>query len=420
MNENQGGFMQNSSDTYVEQKEVKKEDNAFDYKLMQSSETSNDGYCSFSQVNPIFKETLDAVTTEDENGCKMLNQYVIKQKIGVGSFGTVSRCIDTLTGKAIKDFSKIRLRKAYEFSCFKKPRSISNSFVSDHVSFYRNSSNHSQKDNPLDFIQKEVTIMKKINHRNIVRLIEVLDDPHGDSLYMANKVLEMCEKGVVMNMDINNVVSPYSESKCRKWFRDLILGIEYLHAHGICHCDIKPGNLLLSKDGTLKISDFGISKMFTKDDDAFYKVKGTPAFMAPELCILDHVVSCKAADIWSMGITLWCLAFGYLPFNDSDIMKLYDMIKTQKIEVPHHVSFQLKDLFEKILEKDPEKRIKMNGLRQHDWVTLNGEDPMISYKENTMGIIEEITDKDFNTAICTIQKASDKTSSAEVYANAIF
>ncbi|CCJ29212.1 unnamed protein product, partial [Pneumocystis jirovecii] len=277
---------------------------------------------TFFHDKPHFKETLDAVTTENDDGCKMLNQYLIKQKIGKGSYGTVNWCIDTLTGKeyAIKDFSKIQLRKVHKCSRFQQPKLSSGSFLSDDFPFYRNLCNHAESDNPLYFIQKEINIMKKINHKNIVSMIEVLDDPHGDSLYM-----ELCEKGVVMDMDVNNAISPYSENECRKWFRDLIL----VHAHGICHCDIKPENLLLSKDGTLKIADFGISKTFTGDNDSFCRIKGTPAFMAPELCVFDHVVSCKAADIWSMGITLWCLAFGYLPFNESDIMKLYDIIKTQ-------------------------------------------------------------------------------------------
>lgn len=278
----------------------------------------------------------------------------------------------------------MRLRKVYEHSRFSVFEPESNSFICNNTPFYRQkSNNHTQNSSPLSYIREEITIMKKINHKNIVSMIEILDDPHGDSLYI---VLEMCEKGVLMNIDVNKVVNPYSETECRKWFRDLILGIEYLHAHGICHCDIKPGNLLLSKDGILKISDFGISKMFTKDNDSFHKIKGTPAFMAPELCFFENqVVSCKAIDIWSMGITLWCLRFGYLPFNDTNIMKLYDMIKTQEIIIPDHTLPSLKDLFEKILEKDPKKRIKMHDLRQHRWVTLEGKDAMISYEENTKG-----------------------------------
>lgn len=80
------------------------------------------------------------------------------------------------------------------------------------------------KANPLHLIKEEIAIMKKLNHPNLVSLVEVLDDPEEDSLYM---VLEMCKKGVVMKVGLGDVADPYDSEKCRHWFRDLILGIEY-------------------------------------------------------------------------------------------------------------------------------------------------------------------------------------------------
>lgn len=82
-----------------------------------------------------------------------------------------------------------------------------------------------QKDNQaLDLIKEEIAIMKKLNHNNVVSLIEVLDDPGEDSLYM---VLEMCKKGVVMKVGLDEPAEPYEEETCRCWFRDMILGMEY-------------------------------------------------------------------------------------------------------------------------------------------------------------------------------------------------
>lgn len=78
--------------------------------------------------------------------------------------------------------------------------------------------------NPLYLIRGEMAILKKLDHENVINLIEVLDDPEGDSLYM---VFEMCEKGVVMKVDLDRRAEPYSEERCRLWFRDMILGIEY-------------------------------------------------------------------------------------------------------------------------------------------------------------------------------------------------
>lgn len=95
------------------------------------------------------------------------------------------------------------------------------------------------------------------------------------------------------------------------------------------HRDIKPDNLLLTEDDVLKIADFGVSEIFEKNTPMVTaKVAGSPAFLPPELCIVGHGdVSGAAADIWSMGVTLYCLLFGCLPFNHRGVLELYEGIK---------------------------------------------------------------------------------------------
>jgi [calcium/calmodulin-dependent protein kinase] kinase len=102
-----------------------------------------------------------------------------------------------------------------------------------------------------------------------------------------------------------------------------------VHAQGIVHRDIKPDNLLLTADDVLKIVDFGVSEMFEKNAPMVTaKSAGSPAFLPPELCVVGHGdVSGAAADIWSMGVTLYCLLFGRLPFNHRSMMELYEGIK---------------------------------------------------------------------------------------------
>lgn len=233
----------------------------------------------------------------------------------------------------------------------------------------------------LFLIREEIAIMKKLNHPNLVRLIEVLDDPEEDSLYM---VLEMCKKGVVMKVGLNETAPPYSKEECRYWFRDLILGIEYcqcrlsfltcilwlislhiVHSQGVVHRDIKPDNLLLTEDNVLKIVDFGVSEMFEKPGNMrTAKPAGSPAFLPPELCIAKHGdVDGKAADIWSMGISLYCLYYGRLPFERAGVLDMYEAIKTEKPPTPEDEDPQFVDLITKLLEKDPEKRITMDQLR---------------------------------------------------------
>ena len=203
--------------------------------------------------------------------------------------------------------------------------------------------------------------MKKLNHHNLVSLYEVLDDPTEDSLYM---VLEMCKKGVVMRVGMNETADPYDSENCRCWFRDLILGIEYLHAQGVVHRDIKPDNLLLTEDDVLKIVDFGVSEMFEKSSDMMTaKSAGSPAFLPPELCVSGHGgISGKAADIWSMGVTLYCLYYGKIPFEKTAVLELYEAIKNDDPEI-RECDDDFADLMRRLLEKDPSKRIQMLELR---------------------------------------------------------
>lgn len=222
---------------------------------------------------------------------------------------------------------------------------------------------HESGGNPLYLIKEEIAIMKKLNHNNLVSLVEVLDDPDEDSLYM---VLEMCKKGVVMKVGVDERADPYDEESCRCWFRDLILGIEYLHAQGVVHRDIKPDNLLLTDDDVLKIVDFGVSEMFEKQSEMLTaKSAGSPAFLPPELCVAKHGgISGKAADIWSMGVTLYCLRFGHIPFEREGVLDLYQAIKEEPLNCnKRECSEELQDLLHKILNKDAASRIKMPEIR---------------------------------------------------------
>ena len=138
-----------------------------------------------------------------------------------------------------------------------------------------------------------------------------------------------------------------------------------MHAQGVIHRDIKPDNLLLSRDAVLKVVDFGVSEMFEKPEDMrTAKSAGSPAFLAPELCVAHHGdVSGKAADIWSMGVTLYCLRYGHIPFNHTGVLEMYESIKHDTPEMPPDESAEFRDLIMRILDKNPTTRITMNQLR---------------------------------------------------------
>ncbi|KAJ3040322.1 hypothetical protein HK097_002590 [Rhizophlyctis rosea] len=201
---------------------------------------------------------------------------------------------------------------------------------------------------------------------------------------------------------------PLPIEDARQYFRQMILGIEYyvdshsskVHEHDIAHRDIKPDNMLVSADNVLKLVDFGVSEMFTKDSDKLKKSAGSPAFFAPEMCVPHHGdMSARAADIWALGVTLFCMCFGRLPFNGASIIDLYESIKNDVPPIPKDADPQLQDCLLKLLQKNPEARIGMADLREHPWVTKGGKDPMISKEENCTEMVMEITEEELKSAV---------------------
>lgn len=141
--------------------------------------------------------------------------------------------------------------------------------------------------------------------------------------------------------------------------------VHSVHAQGVVHRDIKPDNLLLTDDDVLKIVDFGVSEMFEKPNQMrTAKSAGSPAFLPPELCVGKHGdVSGTAADIWSMGVSLYCLRYGRIPFERAGVLDMYEAIRTDSIKLPENEDPDFVDLMSRILEKDPDKRITMPELR---------------------------------------------------------
>ncbi len=115
----------------------------------------------------------------------------------------------------------------------------------------------------------------------------------------------------------------------------------------------------------LKIVDFGVSEMFEKESDMMTaKSAGSPAFLPPELCVTNHGdVSGKAADIWSMGVSLYCLRFGRIPFERSAVLELYEAIRNDPLDIELDDEPEFEDLLRRLLEKDPQKRITMPQIR---------------------------------------------------------
>ncbi|XGW14304.1 hypothetical protein V3C99_000547 [Haemonchus contortus] len=297
-----------------------------------------------------------------------LNQYRLMEEIGQGSYGIVKLAYNEEDKNlyALKVLDKIKLLK--NFACFRAPPAR------------KSKAPPTTHKNPLQLVQKEIAILKKLSHPNVVKLVEVLDDPNDNYLYM---VFEFVERGSILDVPTDK---PLDEDSAWKYFRDTLRGLEYLHYQKIIHRDIKPSNLLLSDSGHVKIADFGVSCEFEGIDAFLSGTAGTPAFMAPEALIegSNHFYSGRAQDMWSLGITLYAFVVGKVPFWDPYIIALHRKIKNDPVVFPEtpHLSDPLKDVILGLLKKDPGLRLLLQEVKVHAWVTRRGTCPMPSEEEN--------------------------------------
>ena len=121
----------------------------------------------------------------------------------------------------------------------------------------RLSTMHKQSNKGANAAAREIAVLRKLDHPNVVKLKEVLDDPDEDYLYL---VFELMDRGPLLHSLPS--MSVLDEAQARKYIRDVVLGLEYLHLNNICHRDLKPENMLIAEDGTIKIADFGLSGEF--------------------------------------------------------------------------------------------------------------------------------------------------------------
>ncbi|XP_059187721.1 calcium/calmodulin-dependent protein kinase kinase 1b [Centropristis striata] len=324
------------------------------------------------------------VSITDADDCVQLNQYKLKKEIGKGSYGVVKLAYneDSEQYYAMKVVSKKRLMKQCGFLRRMVPQGPNSLF-------------------PLEKVYREIAILKKLHHPNVVKLVEVLDDPDEDGLHMA---FELMTKGPVMEVPTDE---PFTEEQARFHFRDVVLGIEYLHYHKIIHRDIKPSNLLLGDDGHVKLADFGVSNEFEGTDALLSSTAGTPAFMAPEMMTeQEQSFSGKALDVWAMGVTLYCFVFGKCPFYDEYIVSLHNKIKNKPVEFPETplISNELQGLIKRMLDKNPETRITIPEIKLHAWVTENGSNPLPLEEEHCTAL--EVTEEEVQNSVKLIPSLS--------------
>eukprot|EP01062_Namystynia_karyoxenos_P007987 TRINITY_DN12817_c0_g1_i1.p1 TRINITY_DN12817_c0_g1~~TRINITY_DN12817_c0_g1_i1.p1 ORF type:complete len:547 (+),score=181.69 TRINITY_DN12817_c0_g1_i1:132-1643(+) len=273
---------------------------------------------------------------EDDDGNKTINEYAVISELGRGAYGKVKLVthIPTDSFYAIKIMNKHVLQKVRKGTSGKTA---------------------------MDDVLREIAIMKALNHPNVVQLHEVINDPECRKLYL---IIDFVENGPIWTQDDG----PMPVETIRKHLVGMCQGLDYLHTQNILHRDIKPDNLLLDGEDVVKWCDFGVSGARDADgdgeDDDILDTEGTPAFLSPEQCQQQKIPG-RMVDMWALGVTLYCLTFGRLPFTGSTIQEVFETISGAGPKFDNCPDEALEDLLRGLLARDLDARIgRKDGVRE--------------------------------------------------------
>ncbi|XP_033014454.1 MAP/microtubule affinity-regulating kinase 4 isoform X3 [Lacerta agilis] len=269
-----------------------------------------------------------------------IGNYRLLKTIGKGNFAKVKLARHILTGRevAIKIIDKTQLN----------PTSLQKLF-------------------------REVRIMKGLNHPNIVKLFEVIETEK--TLYL---VMEYASAGEVFDYLVSH--GRMKEKEARAKFRQIVSAVHYCHQKNIVHRDLKAENLLLDADANIKIADFGFSNEFTLGSklDTFC---GSPPYAAPEL-FQGKKYDGPEVDIWSLGVILYTLVSGSLPFDGQNLKELRERVLRGKYRVPFYMSTDCENILRRFLVLNPSKRCTLEQIMKDKWINIGYEgDELKPYKE---------------------------------------
>jgi serine/threonine protein kinase len=219
------------------------------------------------------------------------------------------------------------------------------------------------------YFRREIEIMYKVHHPNIVRLFSHFED--DDYCYF---VMEYISKGNLFDILSKQKTKCFEVKTVAYFIRDLISAVYFLHNMDppIVHRDIKPENVLLQNDGKLKLTDFGWSN-YIDENESRNTYCGTPVYLAPEM--IREIGHDEHLDIWCIGVLMFELLTGTIPFPGNTINTLSENILRTKINWPKDINFDAKNLIGKILKPDPKDRISLVDMLKHPFFTKNISNP---------------------------------------------
>ncbi|CAG2166801.1 unnamed protein product [Oppiella nova] len=278
-------------------------------------------------INPI-RTTTRSRTSEEPH----IGRYRLLKTIGKGNFAKVKLAKHLPTGKevAIKIIDKTQLN----------PSSLQKLF-------------------------REVRIMKMLDHPNIVKLYQVIETEK--TLYL---VMEYASGGEVFDYLVAH--GRMKEKEARAKFRQIVSAVQYCHQKRIIHRDLKAENLLLDGEMNIKIADFGFSNEFVPGQklDTFC---GSPPYAAPEL-FQGKKYDGPEVDVWSLGVILYTLVSGSLPFDGANLKELRERVLRGKYRIPFYMSTDCENLLKKFLVLNPAKRASLENIMKDKWMNISFED----------------------------------------------
>lgn len=208
-------------------------------------------------------------------------------------------------------------------------------------------------------IEREIIIMKLISHPNIMGLYDVWENK--SELYL---VLEYVEGGELFDYLISH--GRLSEAEAARYFGQIIDAVAYCHKFQICHRDLKPENILLDGNGNIKIADFGMAALETRQR-LLETSCGSPHYASPEI-VAGKSYHGSPSDVWSCGVILFALLSGHLPFDDPNIRTLLTKVQSGRYLMPQGLSFESRDLISRMLRVNPRQRIPIDQVSGHPFM----------------------------------------------------
>uniref|UniRef100_A0A6G1SLW6 non-specific serine/threonine protein kinase n=1 Tax=Aceria tosichella TaxID=561515 RepID=A0A6G1SLW6_9ACAR len=255
-----------------------------------------------------------------------IGHYILGETLGFGTFGKVKTAKHQLTGHkvAVKILNRNKIKNL----------------------------------DVVGKIRREIQNLKLFRHPHIIKLFQVISTPND--IFM---IMEYVSGGELFDYIVKN--GRLGEDEARRFFQQIVSGVDYCHRHMVVHRDLKPENLLLDDNLNVKIADFGLSNMMM--DGEFLRTScGSPNYASPEI-ISGRLYAGPEIDIWSCGVILYALLCGTLPFDDEHVPTLFRKIRSGIFPIPDYLNESVVSLLNHMLQVDPIKRATVKDIIQHEW-----------------------------------------------------